>query len=454
MNIILKKVVIILISLIFVITIIVPCINSNSNIIINKNNSIERVSFNPFIEGWKYRKQITIDHTKVAGNLNNFPVLVSNIDPDLASKAQADGNDILFMTDIGEAEQLFHEIEFFDNSTGELVAWVNIPSIFNSIDIVFYMYYGNPDCSSYEISERIWDSNYQAVWHLSEDETDLRHDSTINIRHATPYNYDGDEATNDGIIGGADEFDGINDHLRTGVSFDYDFRTISFWIKTDVKPLSDPNAILSQNADTLKYGLLYANIQSDGLHAKAGGEGAGEEFIFDIDLNSWYMVQLIRDHLITKYYINGILVDTGDSGNLGSVWNPNPNLVIGSSREYDRLFEGILDEVRVSDIARSSGWILTEYNNQNNPSSFLSFGVEEIGLKSTFIIGSFEDIHTEGNSMIIDALNIRCIQTSPFAFVPYTSNEKLIISKDGYIGLLIFLPITKFIIAICNMDAF
>ena len=77
---------------------------------------------------------------------------------------------------------------------------------------------------------------------------------------------------------------------------------------------------------------------------------------------------------------------------------------------------------------------------------------EDNGLKTTFVFGSFKDINTEGNTMIIDALNIRCIQTSPFAFVPYTSGEKLIISKDGYVGLLIYLPTTKFIVAKCLME--
>lgn len=42
---------------------------------------------------------------------------------------------------------------------------------------------------------------------------------------------------------------------------------------------------------------------------------------------------------------------------------------------YD--FKGILDEVCISNIARSDAWIKTEYNNQNNPFNFLSFGPEE-----------------------------------------------------------------------------
>ena len=45
----------------------------------------------------------------------------------------------------------------------------------------------------------------------------------------------------------------------------------------------------------------------------------------------------------------------------------------------EKPFDGIIDEVRISDITRNSDWILTEYNNQANPVSFLFFGPEEIG---------------------------------------------------------------------------
>ena len=37
---------------------------------------------------------------------------------------------------------------------------------------------------------------------------------------------------------------------------------------------------------------------------------------------------------------------------------------------------GIIDEVRISNIARSPEWISTSYANQNNPSTFLLIGEE------------------------------------------------------------------------------
>ncbi|MCJ7696728.1 MAG: hypothetical protein MUO73_00135, partial [Thermoplasmata archaeon] len=92
--------------------------------------------FNPFDYGWQYRKQITIDHTKVAGDLTNFPVLVSTIDDDLHQKVQTDGGDILFMNNAGVATKLYHEIETYESSSGALVAWVNVPNLSASDDTI------------------------------------------------------------------------------------------------------------------------------------------------------------------------------------------------------------------------------------------------------------------------------------------------------------------------------
>ncbi|MFX0206442.1 MAG: LamG-like jellyroll fold domain-containing protein [Candidatus Hodarchaeota archaeon] len=46
----------------------------------------------------RYRKKITLDHTKVSGNLTNFPVLIDLYDSDLhdSEKVQSDGDDIMF----------------------------------------------------------------------------------------------------------------------------------------------------------------------------------------------------------------------------------------------------------------------------------------------------------------------------------------------------------------------
>ena len=40
-------------------------------------------------------------------------------------------------------------------------------------------------------------------------------------------------------------------------------------------------------------------------------------------------------------------------------------------------YDGLMDEVRISKTCRSTDWIITQYNNQNDPSGFFIVGPEE-----------------------------------------------------------------------------
>jgi hypothetical protein len=132
---------------------------------------INEVMYDPtgglYDDDWSYRKKITIDHNKVADDLNDFPVLISMTDSDLAADAQNDGDDILFTAADGET-RLAHELEKFDGGTGELVAWVNVSVLSATYDTELYMYYGNSGASNMSNPGGVWDTNYSVVYHMNE----------------------------------------------------------------------------------------------------------------------------------------------------------------------------------------------------------------------------------------------------------------------------------------------
>jgi len=65
--------------------------------------------------------------------------------------------------------------------------------------------------------------------------------------------------------------------------------------------------------------------------------------------------------------------------------------------------------------------------------------------KTTFIIGKIDNLNTDEDMITFEAVNLRCLQFSPFGFIPYTSGELITISKD-YMGLLT----PRFIFALCG----
>ena len=187
---------------------------------------------------WPCRKPITIDHTQVEADLTGFPVLIRlGADADLAARAQDSGDDILF-TDYSGGE-LNHEIEYFDGSTGELVAWVNVPNVSSTTDTLLYMYYGNAGAANQENPEAVWDADYVMVQHL--EETSGTHFGS------TQYANDGiPSGATAGLIqdaagemDGADDFSGDGDFIDVGTQASMDIYgpgedfSIFTWVKRD-----------------------------------------------------------------------------------------------------------------------------------------------------------------------------------------------------------------------------
>jgi hypothetical protein len=351
--------------------------------------TVGRPPFDPFTEGWMYRKKITINHTQVTGNLVNFPVLVSAIDSDLVVHAQFDGDDILFMDGVGVANKLYHEIENYDGSSGELVAWVRVPSLSGSQDIEFYMYYGNPSCSSQQFPEKAWNSNYKSVHHFEETEVGVGA-----IKDSTQYNVDFTTAnieTSDfiiGKIGNAVDLDGSNEHMGLTMNSAEDYAvyskcttsctnpwTISAWIKIDKS--SQESAIAGRFDDFYwnDYGTGFKYVNGNlVLMSEYDNNNPTISTIFS-DTSDWHYVVGITHSSNGKIYLDGVLKETGDL-DAGYTYR----FIIGA-QNYDgglnHCFDGKIDEFRTSDIERDQGWISTEYNNQIDPSTFLSFGPEE-----------------------------------------------------------------------------
>jgi hypothetical protein len=74
---------------------------------------------------WLYRQKITIDHTLVAEDLTDFPVLITHavVQASLFSHARSDGADIV-VTAADETNRLKRELVTYDALAGELELFV------------------------------------------------------------------------------------------------------------------------------------------------------------------------------------------------------------------------------------------------------------------------------------------------------------------------------------------
>jgi hypothetical protein len=240
------------------------------------------------------------------------------------------------------------------------------------------MYYGNPDCSSQQNIEMVWDSNYMAVWHLSE-LSETVYDSTFNDNDGTIYG--GAQRVN-GVSGYALDFDGANDYVEVPDSSSLDVTqeiTLSAWVKFDTIN-TDPPVIIFKRGDgddgDEKYKLGVADYQSNAEFRINSNPVEGG----DLNAGDWYHIAGTFNGNIKRLYLNGI--EVAEETQVTTIETSNRNLYIGADRDYggfNQHVDGIIDEVHISNNNRNAEWISTQYNNQNDPLDFLSLGSEESG---------------------------------------------------------------------------
>jgi hypothetical protein len=97
---------------------------------------------------------------------------------------------------------------------------------------------------------------------------------------------------------------------------------------------------------------------------------------FPIIVGQWYYGVNTYNHAKQYVYRNGVEVNSQNlAGNIGSNTNV---LYLGRRGSGPAYFTGAIDEVRMSNVARSAGWLQTTYNNLSNVGSFLTFYGEEV----------------------------------------------------------------------------
>lgn len=337
---------------------------------------------------WQYRKEITIDKSKVSGSSNhsNFPILIKITDSDLkytgngGHVGKSNGGDILF-TSADETTKLDHELQKYVSTTGEIIAWVKIPSLLYGSDTKIYVYYGYASASDQENASGVWSNGYEGVWHFEESSGNYA-DATGNNNYGTPSNLSGRAS---GKIGSnAPDFGGASDQ---NVAFNdssldnVDNMTFEGWAKLDA--LDSGRVLFSvYQAGSDRAYLLYKDWDSPtGFDIYNNIDGSGQHIGDNVSRSTatWYHVAWTIDGTNWKIFINGAQsVSSAQTLQISDISTPRSWGIGIRQIEGGFPFDGILDEVRLSTLARSSDWLLTQFNNQNSPGSFMSFGSEEI----------------------------------------------------------------------------
>lgn len=328
-----------------------------------------------------YARKFTVSFRGTpATALQNFPVLVrlsegSPVGFSYADCLRANGGDLRFADVNGNL--LASEVDTW-NTNGESLVWVKVPSLASNTRIAAY--YGWGDAPAVDGS-KVWDDGYVGVWHLGESSLPLAESTGVSTPFSAQQHLaDGAFAAN-GIAGGAVDFTATNNirpYLQAASDADLGGLgsfTVECWTKR-TQGASGNRYVLSRNNGSGTYAFEVfqtgssnvgvCNASTNGvatIGADKGGfyvvEGNNDGTVLGYD--DWYHQAYVRDvSADCGYgYVNGALKRTQEQVATGTLYSGDAPLLLGNRATWNssNCYNGLVDEVRISRVARSAAWV-------------------------------------------------------------------------------------------------
>jgi hypothetical protein len=327
---------------------------------------------------WAYSLTIHLNTTSagadVPGSVRDFPLLVRlNKDNFEFSQARTDGRDLRVADRDGKP--LAFEIEDWDRQGAQASIWIGLDSVNGDDSSQFIrLYWGNPAALPPSPDAGVFSpaKGYQGVWHLNEignSRSEGYRDATGNGNHGQGTAMD-TTATAVGAIGHGQVFNGYTSAINAGTGrtlHAYDGLTLEMWVKVD--SFQEHANLISKSFSTEQYPYYEFGFTL----------GHGNNFRFAVTTadtinkdiyttrsavaNEWYHLVGVFDGSQMRVFINGVPTDSlALSGTLADFDRP---LMLGRYEHVASLtLHGILDEARVSDVARSASYIKLCYESQ------------------------------------------------------------------------------------------
>ena len=308
----------------------------------------------------------------------------------------------------------------------------------STTDTEFYIYYGNAAVSDYAVTDtygrnNVWDTNFLAVYHLNEAPSATVIDSTGNA--------DGTANTMDytdlitAQVGNGLSFDGNSDYVGMADKADFSGNfTISQWVNPAQTQLQYSNIIRKHAANNGGWGIEQNSTNTNQyycFYVTNTNTFQGNPITTTLTHSTWQKFDCILNGTTLKHLVNNSQTATGTV--TGVPASTVSEFVIGKwSNNTARYFNGSLDEIRLSDIARTDDWLSTEYNNQNSASTFYAVGTqEEFGINIVSISPAHQSTGNAVDTNLVITYDKNA--TAGTGSLTITQRDGLIIG-DGFAG--------------------
>jgi len=165
-----------------------------------------------------------------------------------------------------------------------------------------------------------------------------------------------------GYANKAYDFNGIDAYLEINNDFDFPERTINLWFYVD--SIDVHGAIYDTDNPRLDYGQTKIFVtHTDGQDTVEATIGIPHHTSL-LERKKWHMITLVRNSINTISYLNCRRTDGKLNSDNSSEMGPNGTRV-GTTRFYDRFFDGKIDDIRIYDRALGDEEITMLYREGN-----------------------------------------------------------------------------------------
>ncbi len=341
---------------------------------------------------YSFSRTITIKADSVEGNsdLTDYILLVSFDDSTFLQTASGkiestSGYDIRFAY-ADSLTFLEHQIERYDGTDGDYIAWVKVPTLSTSVDTELVMYYGNSDITVDPSTTNVW-SEYTAVYHFDNTIANDQGNATFD---ATAVTASSETFTTSGLIGTSLDFPGTDDEVieisNTAIPTSGEF-SFTFWFN----PSSTPGVVFDAVEDRAPLGTGEAADR----YFFYDFNGSRQRYFFEDEIDddmqltlnqapntsAWNLVTLTGrwESASHQLYVNNesalnITLLDGPFSPTSPIRIGGPN--INYIHENTNL-TGSLDELRIINRQISLAEHTTNLRNQGNPGEFYTLGDEQ-----------------------------------------------------------------------------
>ncbi|MDA8387987.1 MAG: DUF2341 domain-containing protein [Nitrospiraceae bacterium] len=329
---------------------------------------------------WHQRRKIQFDASSTGAdtkeNLTDIPVLIRLHAGNFSfSDAKPDGSDIRFIGADDKSPLKFH-IEKFDPKNAIALVWVKVPGISGGSNQNFiWMYYGNPSAPDGQDRGGTYDVNQVAVYHFGEQEG-LPKDATSYGNKAVSFS---GKLGLPAVVGNGAQFSGAGEQMKIAPSPSLNFSkgfTFSAWVRPEQPGENAGLFSWDDGRQSILIGLegsqAYCSLRS------GGGRTITTPATPVLIAKQWHRLTVTVDpEKKITLYLDGNVAATANFS--AAVPAPSSDIIIGASSKGGNDFTGDLDEVRLSNIARTGGWAKVSFQGENPDGMLTSVSEEESG---------------------------------------------------------------------------